>query len=153
MDTFTIEELLMKELGHRVFKGVHSASMLPIVGDISSNRDISYPFCFVANTECQHNPGEHWVAFYFDRGGEAHYFDSFGKQPLYRAWLNYLTGNSSQGLWDYSKTQIQSLDSPACGHYCIYYLIKRHCTPLNVNDYKLMLNVSESEVLNFVNAL
>lgn len=115
--------------------------------------DITYPFCFMANTECAHNTGAHWVAFYFDHQGTARYFDSFGRQPMYSEWMNYLTGNSKHGLWDFSKTQIQSLDSIACGQYCIYYLLKRHYTSLKVDDYLLMHNVTENDVLRLVKNL
>ena len=84
MDTETIANILYKELGQDVFKGVHPASKLPVVGGVANNGgDIKHPFCFVANTECINNSGQHWVAFYFDRRGAAHYFDSFGRQPLF----------------------------------------------------------------------
>lgn len=144
-----INKVLTKHLGRNVFKGVFPASQLPPVGDFTG-ANVDYPFCFVANTDTADKTGQHWVAFYFDKTGMARYFDSFGREPCYRDWLNYLSGNSKLGLWDYCRAEIQSLDSIACGEYCIYYLIKRHFTPLDVQDYALMSDVKEMDVINVV---
>lgn len=148
MNTVQLNEVLSAHLSDDVFKGVHPASRLPVMSD-----EIKYPFCFVANTDCGHSPGQHWVAFYFDANGFGRYFDSFGRMPRHTDWINYLTGHSLHGMWDYCKAAIQSLDSEACGQYCIYYLINRHWTPLCISDYMLMHDVKESDVLDFCNAL
>jgi len=150
MDTFTINNVLTKAMGPTVFKGVFPASDLPPVGNSNKVGRVVYPFCFVANTDCCHKSGDHWVAFYFDKEGKARYFDSFGRLPMYRDWINYMTGMSKEGLWYYNKACIQSQQSGACGEYCIYYLLKRHSTPLTVDDYTLMNNVTENDACSLV---
>ena len=147
MDSQSIDRVLTRHLGKHVFKGVFPASQLPIVGGYGSS-DLKYPFCFVANTDIAEKSGQHWVAFYFDKNGKARYFDSFGRKPYYKDWLHYLTGNSKEGLWDYNRAEIQALDSVTCGQYCIYYLLKRHSTSLDIDDYSLMMNVKERDVLH-----
>jgi len=152
MDSQTINQLLTRTIGGEVFKGVFPASQLPPVGDITGAK-VKYPFCFVANTDSADKNGQHWVAFYFDEEGKARYFDSFGKKPYYRDWINYLAGNSKDGLWDYCRAEIQPLDSFACGEFCIYYLLKRHFTPLHIDDYALMFEVVEADAVNLCKVL
>ena len=146
MDTKEIEDVLNKHMDKEVFKGVHSASQLPVMG-----KKIHYPFCFVCNTDNGKKSGLHWVAFYFDCRGKGHYFDSFGSYPYHKEWVNYLTGHSYVGDWDFCRAEVQPLDSDACGHYCIYYLMMRHHTPLDVSDYVLVSGVKEEDAKDFFN--
>ena len=148
MDTVTLDRLLTKALGSDIFKGVHPASNLPLVGN-NTGKEIHYPFAFIENTDTADKPGAHWVAFYFDINGKGHYFDSFGKMPMYRDWQNYIQGNSKLGEWDYNIANIQPLDSTACGHFCVTYLVKRHLTGLHIGDHSLMCDVTESDVIDF----
>lgn len=64
MNTQEINELLMAALGPKIFKGVCSASRLPVM-----DHNTEYPFCFVANTDDGQKNGIHWVAMFFDREG------------------------------------------------------------------------------------
>jgi len=148
MDTNTIDYLLSKTLGRKVFRGVFSASALPVLEE-----HVDYPICMVVNTDCSHKLGTHWSSLYFDSLGVGRFFDSFGRLPMYRSWINYLSGNSKLGLWQFCKADIQPCNSDACGEYCIYYLVKRHLTSLNVNDYSLMCDVTEYDVKKFVQNL
>ena len=42
----------------------------------------SYPSAYVINSETHDQPGEHWVAVYFDQHGRGEYFDSYGLPSL-----------------------------------------------------------------------
>lgn len=148
MDTQSINDAMRNVLSPTHFLGVFPASHLPVISESDK-----YPFCFIANTDGVFRQGAHWVSFYFDSRGVAHYFDSFGQAPYYSDWINYLSGNSRDGIWDYFKVQIQPYDSPFCGKYCIYYLIKRHFSPLHISDFLLMDGVSEKNVVDLYEAI
>lgn len=143
MDTFTVEKTLYKLLGTDIFIGAFPAGNLPTVTDSSGSE---YPFCLVANTDVASKAGDHWVALYFDAKGEGHYFDSIGRAPPYRDWVNYMQAHSRHGVWDWCRADIQPLDSPLCGQFCITYLLKRHNTPLHVLDYTLMCDENKYSV-------
>lgn len=145
-----LESILKKHLGSSVFKGVFAANNLP---KPPPGESFKFPFAFVVNTECAHKSGQHWVAFYFDHLGKAHYFDSFGRLPMFRDWINYLLKHSDSGLWEYNKADIQKIDSELCGGFCVYYLICRHFTDLSVNDYILVHKLNENKLSHFVNKL
>jgi hypothetical protein len=147
METQEINNLLTQALGTVVFKGVFPASQLPVIP-----QKIRYPWCIVCNTDGQ-GPGMHWVCMYFDENHIGHYFDSFGSYPYHKEWCHYLSAMSFMGIWDYFKVSVQPVDSALCGAYVIYYLIKRHTTPLHVSDYVLMNNVSPNAVRKFVETL
>ena len=38
----------------------------------------AFPFSYIINSEPNSEPGEHWIAVYFDKHGLGKYFDSYG---------------------------------------------------------------------------
>ena len=144
MNINQIEE--KRNLPKSIFKGVGSTEALPTGVN-------SYPYCFVRNTDCNCLPGEHWVAFYFDKYGHGHYFDSFGRKPPHELWIKYLEDKSMLGI-KYFNHQVQPYDTQTCGYFCIYYLLHRYyLDPIKYSDYSIMSDVSNSDVVHFVNSL
>lgn len=132
---------ILKPMGG-IFKGTYPSDELP------NCQHFTFPWCLIANTDCSHKPGAHWIGIYFDTEQNGHYFDSYGMAPTKRKWLQFLTRNSRSGYWDMQRRKIQSEWSPFCGHYVAYYLLARHLCPLSVSDYKLMLHVNDSNILD-----
>ena len=97
------------------FGGVYPRDALPIVSEGRS---------FVINTDRADKPGEHWVCVYFGDDGIAEYFDSYGLPPwVYGDIVRFMRSKSRSIV--YNTVPYQSLDTPVCGHYCIYYLHHR----------------------------
>lgn len=80
-----------------------------------------FPSCYVANTDNDSEPGEHWVAFYFPNENEYEFFDSYGQPPYTYQFPNL----NSYMLSNYNSLILQSLTSNTCGHFCLYYLYSR----------------------------
>lgn len=133
---------MTKRLGTKVFKGVHSSDHLP------NTDSFKYPWSIIANSDCSHKGGGHWIGMYFDHNGDGHYFDSYGKEPTKIHWIKFLVKNSRSGHWDMQRRQIQGKFTPFCGHYVALFLIKRHSEPLVVCDYKLMLDINDTNIIN-----
>ena len=142
LTTTQLDSFMMKCMGPEIFKGVFASDHLP-------NMDLySYPYCIIANTDCCHKGGAHWIGMYFDRCGDGHYFDSYGMEPKNITWIKYLVENSRNGHWTMQRRSIQGQFTPYCGHYVTLYLIRRHLESLVVSDYKLMLDINDSNVVN-----
>ena len=124
-----------------VFKGTYPSDHLP------DSKNFTYPWCIIANSDCSHNGGSHWLAMYFDSDGNGHYFDSYGINPTRQKWIQFLETNSRSGHWDMQRRQIQGEFTPYCGHYTVYYLLERHFNP-DICDYKLMLSVNDSNIIH-----
>lgn len=79
---------------------------------------------YIINSDVSTGPGEHWVALY--SGPKQEYtviYDSFGVTPDPRILKFAKTGKKKViGL----NTQIQDLNSQACGQYCIDFLRSMH---------------------------
>lgn len=120
MDNLQIEHILNRALkGTRVdFLGVFSSDTHPKL--------IDYPCCYVANTDPQHKPGTHWLAFYYSSPDSLDFFDSYGVPPrIYSVSApTYLETNSHS---------FQGLHTDVCGHYCIYFLFHR-CRHLSLHS-------------------
>ena len=82
-----------------------------------------FPAALVANTDSSDEKGEHWVCFYFDKNGNAEYFDSYGFAPINCNLLQFFESNGKNHTWN--KEQLQSVKSTVCGQWCIAYLSKR----------------------------
>ena len=69
--------------------------------------------------------GEHWIAMFFEDGANLEFFDSFGLPPdAYGEEI--LAFIAMQGVCvEYNDVRLQSLQSDACGHYCILYSYHR----------------------------
>ena len=59
------------------------------------------------------------MTVYYPNPHELEFFDSFGNHP---SAYNYIVRDA---VVHYNPYTIQSLDSVACGHYCIYFLYER----------------------------
>jgi len=97
-----------------VYKGAFPSNQLP-----SPNE--RRPFCFIANTMRAGTAGEHWVACYCEAAGVLEYFDSLAEEP---------TTDMQRFISNFKHVRkcsdaLQSILSDACGHYCIYFLVKR----------------------------
>ena len=71
---------------------------------------------YIINTDDHDEPGEHWLAVYFDKDVE--YFDSFGLFPL----------DSRLEIGDdyvYNAAPMQQIFSNAYGIYCVHYILHR----------------------------
>jgi hypothetical protein len=97
------------------FEGVFPCDKLP--------QNVDFPSAFVANTDPSNEKGEHWVCYYFDKNGNAEYFDSFGLPPSNCQLYNFFQRNGK--LHKYNDVQIQGLTSDSCGQYCIAILANR----------------------------
>lgn len=80
-----------------------------------------YPYFAVANTDGSFQKGTHWICIYVLNAQHAEYFDSYGElpNPCLERYLNH---------YKYVRInliQLQGYLSDSCGHYCIYFSIKR----------------------------
>ena len=101
----------------KTISNVHVAGVFP-KDEIPKNFP-SYPACLVANTDVASDPGEHWVALYFPNAGLCEFFDSFGGPPsVYDISIDV-------PKIQYSNVKLQSDTTTVCGHYCIYFLLRR----------------------------
>jgi len=94
----------------RDFDGVFSIDTLPDDARL-----------LVCNTDPFNKPGRHWIAIYI-RDGRREFFDSFGRRPNIDFEL-YM--NRHCVSWNFNDRQLQSIISKFCGHYCIYFCIRR----------------------------
>jgi hypothetical protein len=90
--------------------------------------DTAHHYCFILNTHTNREPGEHWLAFFYN--GDTHnleYFDSFGF-PL-SMYANVKVALDSCNLLSLcvraNSHMLQAITSTVCGHYCIAFLYWR----------------------------
>jgi hypothetical protein len=102
--------------------GVFPADQVPTI-------DRSTHCCFILNTDARGNPGEHWLAFFYNRyDGTLEYFDSYGMSLLtYHAVYATLHSRGLVALCTPANSvgPLQSDMSFVCGHYCIAFLYWR----------------------------
>jgi hypothetical protein len=111
----TIEECLKKDSYTRpIFRGVFAKNELP--------EDINYPSCFVINTKPRSHRGEHWLGFFYNKKGVAYFFDSYGLDPAFYGFENFLKETSTS--WTFNKQRIQGFSS-YCGYYTVLFLLFR----------------------------
>lgn len=116
MNTLQLEKILnTDEITRNYFIGVYSRDQLPILRD--------YPCCFILNTDPSTQPGEHWLALYYNEDIEAEFFDPAGYHPSMYGLEDYL--KSTAKSWIYNKKRIQGYFSELCGQYCLFYLYCR----------------------------
>lgn len=105
--------------------GARPADCVPSRAEV----DTKHHSCFILNTHPSNQPGEHWLAFFFNRGTQRlEYFDSFGFPITMYAnvnaaleaspWLPVCMSANTTGM-------LQSLTSTVCGHYCVAFLFWR----------------------------
>jgi len=94
----------------RDFAGVFSIDNLP--------DDLHLLLC---NTDPSNKLGRHWIAIDID-DGRGEFFDTFGRRPNidFKRYMNRQCVS-----WNFNDRQLQSIISKFCGHYCIYFCIRR----------------------------
>ena len=116
LNTRQISEILRTDyFTRKIFHGVFARNMLP--------KKINYPSCLVVNTDNSKGPGEHWIAFFYEKNGFCEFFDPYGLDPKFYGFLSYIRRTSKGFGWN--KIQYQPVDSRACGYYCLLYLFIR----------------------------
>lgn len=118
MDTITITKILLQDpFTSECFQGVLASNHLPATIK-------RLPACFVINTDPSWKAGSHWLALYFDKNGNAEFFDSYGKElknyPFLYDFVHRHTFNCKQHNF-----QLQGSFSSTCGQFCIYFLLWR----------------------------
>ena len=90
-------------------------------GDLHCLPNITaYPSALISNTDPHDESGEHWIAIYFTRKGDAEYFDSYGNEPMIQSHINFMNNNAINIL--HNTKRVQGLVSMTCGGHCIYFL-------------------------------
>ena len=131
------------KLASTSFIGVFARDQLPT--------RIKYPCCFIVNTDKSDQKGEHWLAFYYDKHGNASFFDSFGNHPSYFKLDKYLSKTASK--WNYNTKQLQSYRTKVCGYYCvlfILYLSRGHDMKTFVNKFKYSFLINDFVLMNLI---
>lgn len=115
---------------------------------------IRYPLLLCINLDEARKPGSHWVGMYIARnGGELEFFDSYGisinSYPSY--FREFAVKNRLKVIE--SKTLLQSPISSVCGHYVVFYMLKRLKSCSREAFYRTFsnnLNKNDIIVYNFV---
>ena len=145
MNTIEIEKAICQDpSAEAIFAGVYAQDQLP--------NTVQYPCAMVWNTDPADQPGEHWVAVYFNDRGTGEYFDSYGLAPPPK-FKRYMQKHSVQ--WSWNTSQLQDLWTSACGHFCVFYTIYR-CQGLPMNaivNHLIDIDQNDHYVMEFVSAL
>ena len=96
----------------KYFRGVFPADKLPT--------RFKKPALLIANTDPSTQKGSHWVAFYVPKSGKPEYFDSLGRSPHKKEFLQFLRKQSK--TFTHNKKRLQGSFSTTCGNYCGVYL-------------------------------
>lgn len=83
-------------------------------------------YCFVLNSHAHVDPGEHWIAFFYNSNTNTlEYFDSFGL-PLTAFAVVYaaIDAHNLAAMCKAANTVgvLQSTESAVCGQYCVAFL-------------------------------
>ena len=144
MNTLQIERLLKKDLKSKtIFKKVCALDQL---------EKPTFPSAYVINSDPSSEPGEHWVAVYFDKRGRGEYFDSYGLPPTLVGLESYMDAYSLSG-WIYNRKTLQAYFSSFCGHYCVYFILFRcRGVPLYaiVSDFTSNLTKNDRSISRFI---
>ena len=99
MNTLQIERLLKKDLKSKtIFKKVCALDQL---------EKPTFPSAYVINSDPSSEPGEHWIAVYFDKRGQGEYFDSYGLSTSFVGLESYMNSYSLSG-WIYNYKTLQA---------------------------------------------
>ncbi len=113
LNSIQLYKILKRDkITQKTFLGVFPRNYLP--------KKLKYPCCFIINTHPSYKSGEHWLAFYYNKDGFCHFFDSFGMPPQFYGLQSYIEKTSNG--WSYNSKRIQSLKSYFCGFYSFIFL-------------------------------
>ena len=130
MDTRQITAILQTNFMTKdIFRGVYPMDQLPS----------TCTGAMVINTDDHNEPGQHWVAIYYDDVKE--YFDSYGIPPQDTR-LQKFIGDDAY----YNFIQLQRPLSNACGFYCVYYILQR-ARGKSADDVITLLKNSDSDFI------
>lgn len=116
--------------------GVYAANQLP-------REKVTRPCLVIANTKSSDSPGEHWTGFFFPAGNKkAEFFDSFGRPPHKKSFMNFIHNNSTSFI--YNDKKIQGNWSAVCGQYTILFLYFR-CRNRSLKKFQKEFNVKTPE--------
>lgn len=119
MNTDQLEKIISNDkIANAKFCGVFAENNLP-------KHLETFPCGFIANTDPEFKPGQHWVAFYFSSMEHGEFFDSYGQPPQFYSnrYLQFLIKNSRR--WICNDKKLQGAFTSVCGEYCIFYLLHR----------------------------
>ena len=92
-----------------------------------------FPASMIVNLDEGDEPGSHWVAMFSRDEGEVDYFDSYGQPPPEGGIKQYFDSFAKRKV---NPFVIQSVVSPVCGHYCLYFIFMRS----KGTTYDMLLN-------------
>ena len=107
------------------------------------------PKLIICNTDPSNKPGEHWILFFFDESNSVDFFDSLGQSisSYGNEFINFAKKFANKYVW--TKERVQPIGSSLCGHYCLFYAMKR-CEGLSMESI-IPLMRDANDVINFVN--
>lgn len=120
------------------FRGVFAKNTLP---------PLQRNTCAIVNTDEFSQPGSHWIALFSSTQKNLEFYDSYGMSPDF-----YGIDTTYYSKIEWNSIVFQSLTSNVCGHYCIYFLLKR-CqghSMYSIVDHLYITNVSDFQVYQFV---
>ena len=68
----------------------------------------TFPSAYVINSDPSSEPGEHWVAVYFDKRGRGECFDSYRLSPIGWSVLKSYMDTYSLSAWIYNRKTLQA---------------------------------------------
>jgi hypothetical protein len=104
--------LKIDSFSRKKFKNVLPKDRLP--------KNVQYPSAYVINTHKSNQPGEHWLAVFYNKNGKCTFFDSFGFSPNLYGLERFIEKSSTS--WEYNSMRLQEYGSVVCGYYCIYFI-------------------------------
>jgi hypothetical protein len=139
-----IDKVMKKDqLTKNIYIGTFARDELP--------KHLTYPCCFVLNTEPRSSSGGHWLAFYFSKDKSGYFFDSYGKPPGYFRLISFMNKNSI--FWRFNRQRIQGL-SEFCGYYCMLFLlyIARNKETLFFSQFKTNFNSNDKLISKLISS-
>ena len=94
-----------------------------------------YVINLASNTD--NNGGTHWTAFYYG-SDDNYYFDAFG-------FIAPMEVDKRLKSYVYNTSQIQDINSTACGFYCIGFIIYMNSQKNKMEGYKSFVNLFSSD--------
>lgn len=105
-------DMMENKVIKKYFRGVFPSDKLP--------KRFKKPALLIANTDPSTQKGSHWIAFYVPKSGKPEYFDSLGRAPEKKEFLEFLRKQAK--TFTHNKKRLQGAFSTTCGNYCGVYL-------------------------------
>lgn len=105
-----------------------------------------FPACFIVNFDTFYEKGSHWVAVDCVNKNVVEYFDSFGRPPKTEVLEKFK-------VVSFNKKVLQSMITDTCGHFCLFYLIKK-CQGFSMYEIVSFLESqinADKYVANYIN--